>query len=74
MASNFTTFFFSFCLFHSVQHYLRYQSTSGNTRPEKKLPVSAEIVIAGAGAVGSSVAYHLAKLGWRDVLVLEQGQ
>jgi glycine/D-amino acid oxidase-like deaminating enzyme/glycine cleavage system aminomethyltransferase T len=34
----------------------------------------AEIVIAGGGIVGLSVAYHLAKLGKRDIVVLEQGK
>ena len=33
---------------------------------------SAEIVIIGGGAIGCSIAYHLAKLGKRDVMVLEK--
>lgn len=33
----------------------------------------ARLVIVGAGIVGCSAAYHFAKLGWRDVLVLEKG-
>lgn len=33
---------------------------------------SAEIVIVGAGVVGASVAYHLARGGCRDVLVIER--
>src|SRR5436309_7776561 len=33
----------------------------------------AETVIVGAGIVGASAAYHLAELGARDVLVIEQG-
>ena len=33
---------------------------------------SAEIVIIGGGAIGCSIAYHLAKLGKRDVVVLEK--
>jgi glycine cleavage system aminomethyltransferase T/glycine/D-amino acid oxidase-like deaminating enzyme len=39
-----------------------------------KLPTQAEIVIVGGGVVGCSVAYHLAKLGKRDVVLLEQGR
>jgi len=31
-----------------------------------------EVIIIGAGVVGSSIAYHLAKLGCRDVVVLEK--
>ncbi len=36
------------------------------------IPKSAHVVIVGGGIAGSSVAYHLAKLGWRDVVLLEQ--
>lgn len=38
------------------------------------LPQRAQVVIVGGGAVGCSVAYHLAKLGWTDVVLVEQGQ
>ena len=38
-----------------------------------KLPESARAVIVGAGIAGCSVAYHLTKLGWRDVVVVDQG-
>lgn len=31
------------------------------------------LVIVGAGIVGCSAAYHLARLGWRDVLALDKG-
>ncbi len=34
----------------------------------------AEIVIIGGGAVGCSIAYHLAQMGKRDVLLLEKAQ
>lgn len=37
------------------------------------MQTSARLVIIGAGIVGCSTAYHLAKLGWRDVLVIDQG-
>ena len=33
----------------------------------------ARVVIIGAGIVGCSVAYHLTQLGWRDIVVVEQG-
>lgn len=38
------------------------------------LPAQARVVIVGGGIVGCSVAYHLTKLGWSDVLLLEQGR
>ena len=31
------------------------------------------VVIIGGGIVGCSIAYHLAQLGWRDILVLDKG-
>ncbi|MDR3101118.1 MAG: FAD-dependent oxidoreductase [Paraburkholderia sp.] len=37
------------------------------------VPTHARVVIVGGGIVGCSVAYHLTKLGWRDVVLLEQG-
>ena len=40
----------------------------------ENLPAQAEIVIVGGGIIGCSLAYHLTKLGKRDVLVLEQGR
>ena len=38
------------------------------------LPKQARIVVIGGGIVGCSTAYHLARLGCSDVLLLEQGQ
>ncbi|QFT97515.1 4-methylaminobutanoate oxidase (formaldehyde-forming) [Roseovarius sp. THAF8] len=38
------------------------------------LPKHARVVIVGGGVVGCSVAYHLAKLGWQDVVLLERKQ
>ncbi len=37
------------------------------------LPAQAQIVVIGGGAVGCSIAYHLAKMERRDVVVLEKG-
>ena len=38
----------------------------------ESFPSQARAVIVGGGIVGSSVAYHLTKLGWNDVVLLEQ--
>jgi dimethylglycine dehydrogenase len=38
------------------------------------MKTSARAVIIGGGVVGASVLYHLAKIGWRDVLLLEQSE
>jgi len=37
------------------------------------LPTQARVVIIGAGIVGNSMAWHLARLGWRDIVLLEKG-
>jgi glycine cleavage system aminomethyltransferase T/glycine/D-amino acid oxidase-like deaminating enzyme len=38
------------------------------------LPARARVVIIGGGVIGASVAYHLAAMGWTDVLLVEQGR
>tara|TARA_X000001036_G_scaffold301090_1_gene280203 strand:+ start:370 stop:2814 length:2445 start_codon:yes stop_codon:yes gene_type:complete len=38
------------------------------------VPKKARAVIIGGGIIGCSVAYHLTKLGWKDVLLLERKQ
>jgi len=37
-------------------------------------PQQASCIIVGGGIIGCSVAYHLAKLGWKDVILLERRQ
>lgn len=48
---------------------------AGNTDSQlPPLPGQARVVICGGGIVGTSVAYHLARLGWTEVVLLEQGR
>ena len=37
------------------------------------LPSHARAVVIGCGIVGNSVAYHLGRLGWRDIVLLDKG-
>lgn len=39
-----------------------------------EVPSSSQVVICGGGVIGCSIAYHLAKCGWNDVVLLEQGR
>ena len=41
--------------------------------PDGMMPRHARAVVVGAGIAGCSVAYHLTKLGWRDIVVVDQG-
>ena len=34
----------------------------------------AQVVIVGGGIVGANIAYHLAKFGWKDIVLLEKGE
>ncbi|HTJ43181.1 MAG TPA: FAD-dependent oxidoreductase [Kofleriaceae bacterium] len=36
------------------------------------VPSRARVVVVGGGVIGSSVAYHLGHMGWRDVVLLER--
>jgi glycine cleavage system aminomethyltransferase T/glycine/D-amino acid oxidase-like deaminating enzyme len=37
------------------------------------LPSHARVVVIGAGIVGNCMAYHLANLGWRDIVLVDKG-
>ena len=39
----------------------------------RSLPPTARAVVIGAGIVGNSLAHHLARLGWRDLVLLDKG-
>ncbi|HXM70651.1 MAG TPA: FAD-dependent oxidoreductase, partial [Thermoanaerobaculia bacterium] len=38
----------------------------------KQLPSHTRVVVIGGGVVGCSIAYHLTKLGWKEVVLLER--
>ncbi len=40
----------------------------------QNLPSAAKVVVIGGGVAGCSVAYHLTKFGWKDILLLEKDQ
>src|SRR5262245_41712495 len=42
------------------------------TAAGSRVPDRAKVVIVGGGVIGCSIAYHLAHLGWTDVVLLEQ--
>jgi heterotetrameric sarcosine oxidase gamma subunit len=43
-------------------------------KSEETLPKHARVVVIGGGVIGCSTAYHLARLGWKDIVLLERAQ
>ena len=50
------------------------KDVTSSTSSNSGVPDRARVVIIGGGVIGTSVAYHLAKLGWNDVVLLERDQ
>jgi 4-methylaminobutanoate oxidase (formaldehyde-forming) len=50
------------------------QTTTHARGDQRSLPDRARVVIIGGGVIGCSVAYHLAHLGWTDVVLLERNK
>ena len=42
-------------------------------QPPSSLPAAARAVVIGAGIVGNSIVHHLARLGWRELVLLDKG-
>ena len=66
-----------------LQSQLRFGSSGGSARAgtggnegngNGGVPSGAEVVVCGGGVVGTSVVYHLAERGIKDVVLLEQGR
>ncbi len=47
---------------------------SASNNMAQEIPSRASAVVIGGGVIGASVAYHMAKFGWSDVLLLERRQ
>jgi 4-methylaminobutanoate oxidase (formaldehyde-forming) len=54
------------------EHLANRDIDSSILEPVAEPPVRAQVVIVGGGIIGSSIAYHLTKLGMTDVVVLER--
>ncbi|XP_038609251.1 pyruvate dehydrogenase phosphatase regulatory subunit, mitochondrial [Tachyglossus aculeatus] len=52
----------------------RFKASAAADSQPISLPAQAQVVICGGGIMGTSVAYHLSKLGWKDIVLLEQGR
>ncbi len=47
---------------------------AADTQDKKALPSHARVVVIGGGVVGCSILFHLAKFGWKDVVLLERNE
>lgn len=59
------------CIFNQL-HQHRSLLSSAISTTAATLPDDANVIVIGGGIIGTSVAYHLSKLGIKDVLLLEK--
>ncbi|XP_065165300.1 pyruvate dehydrogenase phosphatase regulatory subunit, mitochondrial-like [Atheta coriaria] len=65
----------AFCMTGCIQCLQNIKCLTGSLQySTSTIPTQSRVVIAGAGIVANSLAYHLAQNGWQDVLVLEQNK
>ena len=50
------------------------ENNDATPQPTSALPSTARVVVIGGGAVGCSVLYHLAGMGWTDCVLLEKNE
>ena len=53
---------------------LHFSQSDDTVRAPDAVPNEADVVVIGGGSLGSSTLYHLAKLGLRNVVLLEKSQ
>ncbi|KAK3085891.1 hypothetical protein FSP39_010084 [Pinctada imbricata] len=64
------------CLIKCLRRYSSVSTNElhGERAKGAELPKDAKVVVCGGGVMGASVAYHLADLGVKDIVLLEQGK
>ena len=55
-----------------MRYWVVFRSMGTTDDTHRHLSEKAETIIIGGGIIGASIAYHLAKLGLKDVLLLEK--
>ena len=53
---------------------IQYETQNDAATTGRTLPSHAQVVIIGGGVVGCSILFHLAKFGWKDVMLLERDE
>jgi hypothetical protein len=60
---------------HTVSHHATRCTLRNNLKERNmaEVPTSARVVVIGAGIVGNGLVWHLARLGWRDIVQIDKG-